>query len=108
MVYTLIKFKESNSVSTGGGYYVFPGASHNRFEHSIGCVYSIRPACTVPLSLVYIMCMCWLYILYLHQRVGYLAGELVEMLKRKQPELDITDRDALCVKLAGLCHDLGQ
>ena len=22
----------------GGGYYVFPGASHNRFEHSIGCV----------------------------------------------------------------------
>ena len=20
----------------GGGYYVFPGASHNRFEHSIG------------------------------------------------------------------------
>jgi HD superfamily phosphohydrolase len=59
----------------GGGYYVFPGASHNRFEHSIG--------------------------------VGYLAGELAETLQRKQRELDITDADVLCVKLAGLCHDLG-
>ena len=39
--------------------------------------------------------------------VGFLAGELVEMLQRKQPELDITDKDVLCVKIAGLCHDLG-
>ena len=43
----------------------------------------------------------------LTSRVGYLAGELVEMLQRKQPELDITDKDVLCVKIAGLCHDLG-
>ncbi|CAI5647719.1 unnamed protein product [Oreochromis niloticus] len=48
----------------GGGYYVFPGASHNRFEHSIG--------------------------------VGHLAGEF-----------DISERDVLCVQIAGLCHDLG-
>lgn len=41
-------------------------------------------------------------------RVGHLAGELVETLQRKQPELDITDEEVLCVKLAGLCHDLGQ
>ncbi|CAI8021446.1 Deoxynucleoside triphosphate triphosphohydrolase SAMHD1 [Geodia barretti] len=60
---------------TGGAYYVFPGASHNRFEHSIG--------------------------------VGYLAGQMVESLKSKQPELGIDDKDVLCVKLAGLCHDLG-
>ena len=39
--------------------------------------------------------------------VGFLAGELVETLQRKQPELDITDKDVLCVKIAGLCHDLG-
>ena len=59
----------------GATYWVFPGATHNRFEHSVG--------------------------------VCYLAGELVESLRRRQPELDITDLDVLCVKLAGLCHDLG-
>uniref|UniRef100_A0A8C3WJI2 Deoxynucleoside triphosphate triphosphohydrolase SAMHD1 n=1 Tax=Catagonus wagneri TaxID=51154 RepID=A0A8C3WJI2_9CETA len=59
----------------GGGYYVFPGASHNRFEHSLG--------------------------------VGYLAGCLVRELSEKQPELEITERDILCVQIAGLCHDLG-
>ncbi|XP_063320270.1 deoxynucleoside triphosphate triphosphohydrolase SAMHD1-like isoform X1 [Pelmatolapia mariae] len=64
-----------NIKQLGGGYFVFPGASHNRFEHSIG--------------------------------VGYLAGELAKALKVKQPELDISDRDVLCVQIAGLCHDLG-
>lgn len=59
----------------GGGYYVFPGASHNRFEHSLG--------------------------------VGYLGGCLVRTLSEKQPELRISDRDILCVQIAGLCHDLG-
>uniref|UniRef100_F7CIF8 Deoxynucleoside triphosphate triphosphohydrolase SAMHD1 n=1 Tax=Monodelphis domestica TaxID=13616 RepID=F7CIF8_MONDO len=59
----------------GGSYYVFPGASHNRFEHSLG--------------------------------VGYLAGYLVRTLQEKQPELQITNRDMLCVQIAGLCHDLG-
>ncbi|KAF4023613.1 hypothetical protein G4228_015186 [Cervus hanglu yarkandensis] len=59
----------------GGGYYVFPGASHNRFEHSLG--------------------------------VGYLAGCLVRELSEKQPELQISERDILCVQIAGLCHDLG-
>lgn len=46
--------------------------------------------------------------LSLSPRVGYLAGELVETLQRKQPELDISDKDVLCVKIAGLCHDLGR
>nr|KAF6472408.1 SAM and HD domain containing deoxynucleoside triphosphate triphosphohydrolase 1 [Molossus molossus] len=59
----------------GGAYYVFPGASHNRFEHSLG--------------------------------VGYLAGRLVRELSEKQPELHISERDILCVQIAGLCHDLG-
>ncbi|KAG7472413.1 hypothetical protein MATL_G00108560 [Megalops atlanticus] len=59
----------------GGTYFVFPGACHNRFEHSIG--------------------------------VGYLAGQLVQALNQRQPELLISHRDVLCVQIAGLCHDLG-
>ena len=36
-----------------------------------------------------------------------MAGELVETLKTRQPRLGITNKDVLCVKMAGLCHDLG-
>ncbi|XP_044207772.1 deoxynucleoside triphosphate triphosphohydrolase SAMHD1-like [Thunnus albacares] len=64
-----------NIKQLGGGYFVFPGASHNRFEHSIG--------------------------------VACLAGQLVQNLKTEQEELNIDDRDILCVQIAGLCHDLG-
>ncbi|XP_078026100.1 deoxynucleoside triphosphate triphosphohydrolase SAMHD1-like [Epinephelus lanceolatus] len=64
-----------NIKQLGGAYFVYPGASHNRFEHSIG--------------------------------VGHLAGELAKALHATQPELLITERDILCVQIAGLCHDLG-
>ncbi|XP_053391578.1 uncharacterized protein LOC128554332 isoform X2 [Mercenaria mercenaria] len=57
-------------------YLVYPGASHNRFEHSIG--------------------------------VCHLAGKFLRVLKERQPELDITTKDILCVEIAALCHDLGQ
>ena len=39
--------------------------------------------------------------------VCYLAGEFARMLQTKQPELRITDKDVLCVEIAGLIHDLG-
>lgn len=55
--------------------YVFYGATHTRFEHSIG--------------------------------VSHFAGKVVRNLQASQPHLNITDEDILCVKIAGLCHDLG-
>lgn len=54
---------------------VYRGATHTRFEHSLG--------------------------------VAHLAERLAKMIQCKQPLLGITDRDVLCVKIAGLCHDLG-
>ena len=41
-------------------------------------------------------------------RVCYLAGELARKLQNSQPSLRISDKDVLCVQVAGLCHDLGQ
>ena len=32
---------------------------------------------------------------------------MVERLREKQPKLGITPQEVLCVKIAGLCHDLG-
>ncbi|XP_038069888.1 deoxynucleoside triphosphate triphosphohydrolase SAMHD1-like [Patiria miniata] len=59
----------------GCAYLVFPGAAHNRFEHSLG--------------------------------VCHLAGKLCRTLQKKQQDLNITEKDVLCVEIAGLCHDLG-
>ncbi|RHZ32657.1 hypothetical protein DYB31_009729 [Aphanomyces astaci] len=39
--------------------------------------------------------------------VAHLAELMLTQLRLHQPWLDITDRDILCVKVAGLCHDLG-
>ena len=39
--------------------------------------------------------------------VCHLAGELLEALRLRQPDLNVTEKDVLCVKIAGLCHDLG-
>ena len=39
--------------------------------------------------------------------VAHLAERLARRLAARQPQLGITDKDILCVKLAGLCHDLG-
>ncbi|XP_060576976.1 deoxynucleoside triphosphate triphosphohydrolase SAMHD1-like [Ruditapes philippinarum] len=59
----------------GGVYFVYPGASHNRFEHSIG--------------------------------VCHLAGRFLRALKDRQPNLEISSEDILCVEIAALCHDIG-
>lgn len=41
------------------------------------------------------------------RRTCYIAGEYVRMLKRKQPELGITDKDVIRIQIAALCHNLG-
>ncbi|XP_046842295.1 deoxynucleoside triphosphate triphosphohydrolase SAMHD1-like [Xenia sp. Carnegie-2017] len=57
-------------------YWVFPGASHNRFEHCLG--------------------------------TSYLCGKLIDTLQElHRGEIEITDKECLCIKVAGLCHDLG-
>uniref|UniRef100_A0A8C4Q2S6 HD domain-containing protein n=1 Tax=Eptatretus burgeri TaxID=7764 RepID=A0A8C4Q2S6_EPTBU len=38
---------------------------------------------------------------------SYLAGLMITSLKQRQPELHITERDVLCIQIAGLCHDIG-
>ncbi|KAI4871907.1 hypothetical protein NFI96_027361, partial [Prochilodus magdalenae] len=38
--------------------------------------------------------------------VAHLAGEMVKSLRAHQ-DLDITEKEELCVQIAGLCHDLG-
>ena len=57
----------------GATYWVYPGASHNRFEHSLG--------------------------------TAYLAGKMIETLRDiHKGEIEITDQEVLCVKIAALCH----
>jgi hypothetical protein len=40
-------------------------------------------------------------------RTCFLAGELLTHLCQRQHKLNITEKDVLCVQMAGLCHDLG-
>ena len=55
--------------------WVFPGAVHDRLQHSLG--------------------------------VAHLASSWATHFRRVQPDLGVTDKDVLCVTLAGLLHDLG-
>jgi hypothetical protein len=72
--------------------YVWPGATHSRFEHSLGKL-SIPNEINVEAPLC--------------AGVAYLSRLLASRLQKNQPELGITDRDVDCVEVAGLCHDLG-
>ena len=39
--------------------------------------------------------------------VSHLAGKLLRAIKENQPDLNMEEKDVLCVEIAGLCHDLG-
>jgi len=77
-------------------YYVFQGASHNRFEHCLGTVYFIPLVTRVDEGPTYIP-----------TGVGHLARLMMTHLRDSQPQLGILEQDIKCVELAGLCHDLG-
>ena len=64
-----------NIKQLGVCYFVFPGASHNRFEHSLG--------------------------------VAYLSFKMIKGIQSRQPELKISDRTCILIKIAGLLHDIG-
>jgi HD superfamily phosphohydrolase len=55
--------------------HVYPGATHNRFLHSIG--------------------------------TAYLAFHLVKHIRERQPDIEVSDTDVLCITLAALLHDIG-
>ncbi|DAZ96091.1 TPA: hypothetical protein N0F65_000639 [Lagenidium giganteum] len=61
----------------GAANFVYIGATHSRFEHCLG--------------------------------VAHLAERMAQHIREQQPWLRplMTDRDILCIKIAGLCHDLG-
>nr|XP_022343873.1 deoxynucleoside triphosphate triphosphohydrolase SAMHD1-like isoform X6 [Crassostrea virginica] len=64
----------------GGCSYVYPGACHNRFEHSIGTSYL----------------------------AGCLGRALQKKINEQGlRKLEISEKEILCLELGGLCHDLG-
>lgn len=64
----------------GAAYWVYPGACHKRFEHSIGTCHLAK----------------------------LLLQSLKNKLKNDTDlDIEITDKDEFCVLLAALCHDLG-
>ncbi|CAC5387363.1 SAMHD1 [Mytilus coruscus] len=76
----------------GGCYFVYPGASHNRFEHSIGTCYLASK---------------------LANQLQLKFKEDIDKMNKDDPEYsrlkeaEMTDKDKLCIEIAALCHDLG-
>jgi HD superfamily phosphohydrolase len=62
----------------GATYFVFPGASHNRFEHSLG--------------------VCHL--------AGQMVDRIRRVESQKKDGIVVTQQDTTLVRVAGLCHDI--
>ena len=82
----------------GASYFVFPGGSHNRFEHSIGMEGTFDSGIGRKIGALTVVIIDERDILL---GVSYLAGALVERFQKDQPELHITEDEVKCVKLAG-------
>lgn len=72
-----------NVKQLGATYLVFPGASHNRFEHCIG-------------------------VSHLAGEFGKHLRDQINNPENAYPkEMKIDERDIICLQVAGLCHDIG-
>lgn len=92
----------------GCAYLVFPGASHNRFEHSIGQEeHSVEKTYARTLVLRLTRSSLLPAPPPSAPGVAHLSAQMMDHLASSQPELSITAHDILLVKIAGLCHDLG-
>jgi len=78
----------------GTSHFVWPGATHTRFKHSLGIVGRWHSSSHTHYSRPCV------------PGVAYLSRLLASRLQSNQPELAITDRDVDCVEIAGLRHDL--
>lgn len=81
-----------NIKQLGGCYFVYPGASHNRFEHSIGT--------------------CYLASKLANQLQSKLDEDINKMKESKKDysrleKAVMTEKEKLCIEIAALCHDLG-
>ncbi|XP_050959764.1 uncharacterized protein LOC127161159 [Labeo rohita] len=90
----------------GGAYLVYPGATHTRFEHSLGMAHLAGSLLKVLREKQD------KYIKMIEKDIKKL-GKKQEELKKKQEELKekeeelITEKDMLCVQIAALCYNLG-
>ncbi|XP_063442166.1 deoxynucleoside triphosphate triphosphohydrolase SAMHD1-like [Mytilus trossulus] len=86
-----------NIKQLGGCYFVYPSASHNRFEHSIGtCFLAGKLACQLQKQLHLDI-----------EKLGEDDDDEKKMYVDKLKEAIMTDDDKLCIEIAGLCHDIG-
>ncbi|CAC5377403.1 SAMHD1 [Mytilus coruscus] len=85
-----------NIKQLGGCYFVYPSASHNRFEHSIG-------TCFLASELAH----------QLQQRLDQdmenikKSNDTANEYAMKLEKAKMTEEDLLCIEIAGLCHDIG-
>ncbi|CAC5366932.1 SAMHD1 [Mytilus coruscus] len=83
-----------NIKQLGGCYFVYPSASHNRFEHSIGtCFLASKLARQLQKRL--------------EKDIKKLEKDGNDEKKTKLEKAEMSKNDKLCIEIAALCHDIG-